>query len=801
VFTRLRTRIIVFCVAVLGAVQVAAFLMVNASNNTNAQQKIEAELLTGERVFASLLAQNRERLAQAARVLAADFGFREAVATSDDETILSALGNHGARIEADVTMLLSLDGHVIADTLRAERQGMPFAFPALLAAAQQELTGSSIELVDRHAYQFVVVPVLAPRPIAWVVLGFIVDDTVARDLKQLTSLDVSFLFVAPDARASVLASTLQRSSQDGLVTQFATLSRDADTDRIGAGDDEQQIKMISIQRHDNGEIVAVLQRSVEAATAVFANLRNTLLAIGIVSLVLSFIASGFMATSITKPLNQLAHAAARIRSGDYTTPVSVPRVDEIGTLAESFDEMRAGIAGREQEILRLAYEDALTGLPNRARFNRWLTEAIDRLIKGDVTATKETDRCVTVVVMNLDRFKFVNDRLGQNAGDHVLREVAYRLSSITQSGVVARLGGDEFAFLIDRAGSGQAARLADEVNAALETPINYREQWLDVGASMGIAEYPAHGVDAGTLLRRASIAMTVAKRFKTGYALYDAKYDTHEDTHLSLLSELRRAVELNELRLFYQPKISLADDSVTEVEALLRWQHPERGFLPPSDFIPFAEHTGYIKVLTQWVLQEVVRQCGEWLRQGLALRISVNIAARDLLDKNLSEMLMKLLEQHAVPPHLLCLEITESCFMEDPVVARTVLETLHGLGLKLSIDDYGTGYSSLKYIAQLPVDELKIDRSFVASIATDKVTATIVRSTVELAHSLGLRVVAEGVEDAESLCRLKGYGCDAAQGYFISRPLPAAQLEEWLRRAAGSREDLGPLLQAVGRRP
>src|SRR5262245_6432903 len=278
-FRRLRTRIIVFWVAVLGLVQVSAFVLVNAANDTNAQQKIEAELQTGERVFARLLEQNRERLVQAARVLAADFAFREAVATSDVDTVLSALRNHGARIDADMLMLLSLDGTVIADTLHPQSQTHPFAFPELLSAAQQDLTSSSIELLDGRAYQFVVVPVLAPRPIAWVVLGFVVDDSLARDLKQLTALDVSFLTNEGDATPRVLASTLPDDRAANLAHNLSALAQLDEVSRIVDGD-EQQIRVIAVQRHGKQAIAAVLQRSISAATAVFRKLRNTLFGIG-----------------------------------------------------------------------------------------------------------------------------------------------------------------------------------------------------------------------------------------------------------------------------------------------------------------------------------------------------------------------------------------------------------------------------------------------------------------------------------------------------------------------------------------
>ena len=259
-------------------------------------------------------------------------------------------------------------------------------------------------------------------------------------------------------------------------------------------------------------------------------------------------------------------------------------------------------------------------------------------------------------------------------------------------------------------------------------------------------------------MRNADIAMYVAKGSKGDFAVYDPRYDTHQQEHLSMLGELRRAVEKGQLRVFYQPKVAIAASSAGAVEALLRWEHPTRGFVSPGEFIPFAEHTGYIKVLTRWVLNEAIRQCGEWLALGRPLRVSVNISARDLMSRELPDLVSEMLSRHGVPPELLCIEITESGFMEDPVHAQRVLDALHALGIQLSIDDYGTGYSSLSYIVRLPVDELKIDRSFVMRMSTDATTLTIVRSTIELGHNLGLKVVAEGVEDEA------GHDAPAADG-------------------------------------
>jgi diguanylate cyclase (GGDEF)-like protein len=774
---RLQTRIIVFFVALLALVQVAAFWIVNAANSNNARAKIEEELNVGQRVFARQLQQNAEKLKLSARVLAADFAFREAIATHDSRTIASVLTNHGARIGADDMLFVDLDGRVVSDTLRPQARAHPFEYPALVAS-DRDGPSASMEVLDGRAFQLVAVPVLAPLPIGWVVMGFAVDDALARDLRQLTELEVSF---ALDDHGSwrVLASTLDVADQGALLSAMPQRS-DAVTRlllKLSGGD--HQALVIPLDDNDNARIVAVLHRSLDSALAAFERLRNTLIVLALLSVALSILGSVAVARNITRPLETLAGAAARIEHGDYIEPVNLQRADEIGVLASSFNHMRGGIAEREGRILKLAYEDPLTDLANRSRFSNELT--------GSIAAAENDNFRLTILMMDLDRFKHVNDTLGHGVGDHVLREVSLRLKrTVSGAECVARLGGDEFAILLRHPRDTDCSGVARAILAALEAPILYEDQPLDVGTSIGIARWPEHGRDAQTLVRNADIAMYAAKRGKTGYALYDPNYDTSQQEHLSLLGELRRAVERNELRLHYQPKISLRSTNISSVEALIRWEHPGRGLIPPAMFIPFAEHTGYIKLLTRWVLREAVRQCGEWLREDLRLAISVNISARDLMNRDLPGEVGALLAEYAVPPALLCLEITESGFMEDPANAQKVLDRLSELGVRLSIDDYGTGYSSLSYIMRLPVQELKIDRSFISHMAADEEIATIVRSTIDLGHNLGLKVVAEGVEDRSSWNMLRSLGCDDAQGFFMSRPLAAAALAQWVRSRDGN---------------
>jgi predicted signal transduction protein with EAL and GGDEF domain len=370
-------------------------------------------------------------------------------------------------------------------------------------------------------------------------------------------------------------------------------------------------------------------------------------------------------------------------------------------------------------------------------------------------------------------------------GDLVLREVAYRLHHALhrRTDTVARLGGDEFAVLLPTEGVEGAKLVAAKVVEVLSEPLTIEGHLVDVGASTGIAVYPEHGADAPTLMRCADVAMYSAKRAGSGFVVYDSQHDQSTPGRLSLLGELRHAVEHDELTIHYQPKVGLAAGHAGHAaEALLRWTHPERGVLLPESFVQFAEQTGYIKAVTRWVLDNVFRQCAAWRAAGLDLRVSVNISARDLHNPDFPRTFSELAAAHRMRPEFVSLEVTESAVMEDPAYALAILERLHEMGVRLAIDDFGTGYSSLAYLKRLPVDELKIDKSFVIGLERDADDAAIVRATIDLAHHMGLTVTAEGVEDRSVLETLRRLGCDHAQGIYLSRPLSAAELERWMRR-------------------
>jgi diguanylate cyclase (GGDEF)-like protein len=423
----------------------------------------------------------------------------------------------------------------------------------------------------------------------------------------------------------------------------------------------------------------------------------------------------------------------------------------------------------------LATHDTLTGLPNRAL----LRDRVEQAIRH----SHRTGRHVALMLTDLDRFKEINDTLGHQYGDLLLRQIGPRLQGVLRDGdTIARLGGDEFVVMLpDLKSAEDALRLGEKLAKALQEPFSLEGVVVDVGSSIGVAITPENGEDFDQLLQRADIAMYVAKQDNLGVVTYAPELDEHSPTRLALLGELRRAVETDgELVLHYQPKADLASGQITGVEALVRWQHPVHGMIPPSDFIPLAERTGTIRDLTWRVLRMALQQNASWMAEGIELPVAVNISARCLLDPELPSRVAELLAQAGVPARLLELELTESTVMADPDLALSILQALDAQGIRLAIDDFGTGYSSMAYLKKLPVHELKIDRTFVTRMDQDVSDAAIVRSSLELARNLSLEVVAEGVETPEVWERLTDLGCDVAQGYYLQRPIPAEELTKWL---------------------
>ena len=736
----LRTRIALTFLLLLAAVLAVALTAVSAANRNNATLEVERQLDVGVSVLSRYLEGNRRLLAQGATAVAADYGFREAVAAHDVGTLVSALENDGARMGAQRVVLTTLDHRVIA------------AFGSQLApdsVFEVAADGKTHLMVDGgKIYQWVGVNVKSPLPVARLVMGFELDAKAVREIADITDLGV----------------TLSIGTQHGWSTVVSTVPR-------GVAAAHDIVRDIDLASLDRTVVRATLSRSATAATAPFARLTKTLYVIATVSLVCFAWAAFWIARNITRPLGELTQSVEKMRVGTYDGTFKLQRRDELGVLAEGLQLMQTAVRSRDQAIRRLAFEDALTGLMNRPAFSAALNEALAATQCG----------ALGVAVFNLDRFRRINEHLGYTVGDAVLTRVGERLAAAgpTKS-TVARLAADQFAAFTQLENPAQLPVWGTSLLMVLAEPVYVEAQPIDISTTIGLTVSAGDFSTADDLLRCADLALGRARREKRPLALYEHSLKPAARDQLSLLGELRHAIEHDELRLYFQPKIELATNRVAGAEVLVRWEHPTRGLLGPVAFVPFAEQTGFIRRLTRWILENAIACGARWHRAGLSIPLSVNISADDVCDPRLDARVAGLLTRHQLPPSLLTLELTESSFIADPERALHVLDALAKLGVHLSVDDFGTGYSSLSHLTRMPVDEIKIDRSFILGLERDAEFATVVRSAIDMGHGLGMKVVAEGIETESAALRLREFGCDVAQGYLYARPLPAEEFLRWL---------------------
>lgn len=768
-----RRKIVGLVVAALGVAQVATLTAVLLAAHHNVRHGIEADLAVAEGVFERIYETRFVQLGDSVRVLSSDFGFKKAVATGDAPTVLSAVENHGARAGADIELLLELDGRVVAAARGLVDLLESAQWRTLLERLRRDGLLAETIAVDGAAYQFVAVPVTAPDPVAWLVMGFALDDALSHELKELSGLDVSFV----DAEANdVLASSLAGPAAGALVRALERQPR-ANAPGVQETPVGDETYLTRVRPLGDSGVTAVLQKSLTRELAPYTSLAWQLVAVSAAVLVVAMLAGTAVARGITEPLRRLVDAATRIGEGSYGAEIDVQSEDEIGRLAQTLNTMQFEIAEREHRIVHQAHHDDLTGLPNR-----WLVN--DRL-NGAINRARRSGKAFTVVMLDLQRFKQINDSLGHHIGDVVLKEIARRLlGRARRSDTIARLGGDDFCLVLEASDLASSRAFIDGVREDLTRPIDLDGMTVSMDFTAGMAAFPDHADTPEALLRRSEIAMYDAKAAHEKVVIYEPGRDEGHLRQLAIVSHLPGALADGQLKLHYQPKANLADGRVVAAEALVRWIHPQFGFIPPDEFVTVIEQSGNISLLTNWVIEQAARQARQWLDRGLHVAVSVNLSALDLTDETLAERLARVLRVHGLAPEQLGLEITESAIMRDPRTALAVLSALRGSGFKLAIDDFGTGYSSLAQLKRLPVDELKIDKSFVMDLKGDSEDAVIVKSTIELAHSMGLSVVAEGVETPAAWSALNLFGCDVAQGYLISKPLPAEEFERWMRALA-----------------
>nr|WP_314525062.1 EAL domain-containing protein [uncultured Pseudomonas sp.] len=766
-----QTRIAGVLALLLLVVVGATYFAVKTATTRAVENQAQVQLQTGSQVFERLIDLRGRRLQYGLDWLTVDLPFKQAVAEGKTVPILAALRRHGTGIRSSEVFVLDLDGKVMVSTLPILTRGQPFPYDDALRHARRTGLQMLIVALDGRPYLLVQDEVLDELPIARIVMGFPMDKLFANELRSMSNLEVSFLSVQ-----NGIPGPLFSTQPDAY--QAATLS----LLREGHVDPEPKIHLFYGQRvlsqvlplantDDGDEVRVLLQSPLDHALESFAPLDRQFLGIALAVLLVSLAGALFLARRVSRPLNALVQAAERIGAGDYRTPVRVRSHDEFGLLARAFNAMQSGIAVRERQLAHNALHDPLTGLPNRAL-------AMERL--GSAISAR---RPVVLLYIGIENYRVINEGFGPEGVEEMLREASRCLSmSLLASDTAARIAGSEFLLLLENTEVDRAVARADRLYALLTEPQRIGHDELRHEVSIGIAAYPADGQQVEELISRAAIARHDAASLPGHLQIYQQDRDLAHQRQITLIRDLRRAAIEGELFLCYQPKLDLKHGHVRQAEALLRWQHPTLGQVSPAEFIPLAERTGSMGSLTLWVIEEAIRQIAEWSQRGMLIQLSVNISVDDLADDDLAIRVTALLMQYQVEAEQLIFEITESAIMHNPQQALSVLEQLRGCGISLSVDDFGTGYSSLAQLQRLPVQELKIDQSFIRNLNNTSGDGVIVRSTIEMSHNLGLKVVAEGVEFAPSLKLLKQWNCDTAQGYLISRPLNAMAFEMWMRR-------------------
>lgn len=763
---RLSWILAAFLLVVIGALYFSVRLVTESAVSRQAAERLES----GLRVFERLIDIRGRQLRDGVQVLAADFGFKEAVASGDTPTLQSAMANQAARISASEAMLLGLDGQVLASSLSTAVPGDAFRYAAELRGARQQGQSMLVVVLDHQAHLLVEAEVRAPLPIARVVMGFAMDEALARELKELTGLDVSFL-AREQGSSGKLATTLEPATHAELIEAWSRHVHANGIEELTLGGERYLNEDVELSQGSGYTVIALVHSSLDDALAAFHQLDSRILLIALAGLIASLLGALLLARSLSEPVNALARAAERVGRGDYHTPIELDRNDELGSLANALNQMQRGIAEREQLIAHNMLHDDVTGLPNRSLAAELLSSAVEA---GRVTAV------LHIGIGNLDA---VQDSGGSEGVDQALRELTQRLQAGLQPGDhLARMLTDEFLLIVSDTSADNAFSAAVAVQQALALPVRVAELEMRIEAHIGVAGYPDDAGSVDELLRRARIAMQDAAQLPDGLQLYQHGRDDAHQRQITLIRDLRRAAQVGGLLLHFQPKVDLEQGRVYQAEALLRWNHPVYGLVSPAEFIPLAERTGSIQLLTAWVIEAVLRQLHVWNGRGLYMEVSLNISAEDLASMTLDQRVAELLQRYVIPGEQLVFEITESAVMREPERALAMLHRLRALGIRLSVDDFGTGYSSLAQLRRMPVQELKIDQSFIRELDETCGDAVIVRSTIDMSHALGLKVVAEGVEHGETRDLLRAWGCDTLQGYFFSRPLPADAFEAWLKQ-------------------
>ena len=751
-----------------------AMLAVSAALSTfiagAASRQVEGQLQSSGAVYDRLWQQRTHELQNAAQLLARDFGFRAAVASGDEATMQSALGNAAARLKVHSGFIVTADGRVSSID-----RSVSASEAAALWNPLDEGRLAGVSVLAGRPRQLVAAPIMAPTLIGWVVFAADLDEHEMRGLERLSAIPLHAAVVAhANGRWSEARGTMSGLGPDA-VRLAEKHVRDPGAFEISLGGTTSIALAKPLPAFSDGER-AVLLLAYPKARAM-AETRALQLALGIMTLlglVLVAFATWRAAGRITQPLARLDEAAGRLAAGEHVQ-VGVRGDDELARLASSFNEMAGKIVEREQRITQLAFNDTLTGLPNRTMFK----QALEQYFR----ASEAKSSLFALHCLDLDQFKVINDTLGHPAGDALLVEVAQRVQHAARGHFVARLGGDEFVILQavgdDR---DEIDRLARSILGEITRPLTLDGNEVLPSTSIGIAIAPQDG-DGGTLFRSADLALYRAKEAGRGtYAFFEQSLNERAQHRRQLESDLRLALERGEFELHYQPLFDLEHNRICSFEALLRWHHPTRGLVSPVEFVPVAEDTGLIVPIGAWVIREAAQQAARWPEH---VRVAVNVSAVQFHRGSLNDTILRALADSGLLPNRLEVEITESIFLEGGEATLRLLHSLRSLGVRIALDDFGTGYSSLSYLQSFPFDKLKIDRSFIQNLLTREGASAIVHAITELANALGIETTAEGVEETAQLMELRAHGCSSVQGYLFSEPMTALDVDRLFSERSG----------------
>ncbi|WP_028671836.1 putative bifunctional diguanylate cyclase/phosphodiesterase [Saccharospirillum impatiens] len=774
-----RTRLLLIFTAVLAVTLTATTLSALRATDANTRTNALRELAVAERVFQTLLDENSRELTDRTTLLAEDFGFRQAIATNEEDTIISVLANHGDRIGADLIMLMSPEGEVLISThdigadLDRVRSGL----------GNQATAFSLLTLSEHQPYQMVMVPVDAPQRVAWVGMGFLLDSDLLNRFRDITSANVTLIYreresgndsdlqtlstlpTQPLANVNllgpyeeVLAQASQELLEQGLLSRYATL---LDQPPVHLG--------------------ALLTVSLADAVAANTRLRTQMLLIALAALVAAAVVTLFIARGITRPIDTLVAAARRIARGDYQQGVSLKNTNEFGVLGQTLNTMQNDIQQRERHIFYQAQHDLKTGLPNLEQMAQRFAEK----------PQDDPQNRLAVVLIRLENVSALSDVYGLAFTDEIVRLAAERLVQQLRPGDVAgRVGPNEFLVLADAVTTEACDQALADYLAVFDRAIGHLDIDVVLDVRMGLVMCPEHAQNFEDALRRANIAVSDARLHGQSLERYQSGRDESHLRQLTVTNRLQHAIEHGGFELLFQPQYDLRNRRIHSAEALLRWHDEQLGRMFPDEFIPLAEQSGDITQITEWVVTEAIAQMTAWRSEGFDMGVSINLSARDILNRNFIDRVIERTAHAGFERKHLMLEITESAMVTDTELALSHLKRLFDAGFDLAMDDFGTGYSSLAQLKTMPIHELKIDKSFVLQLDEDQDDQNIVRATIEMAHHLGLTVIAEGVENLAALTLLEQMGCDAIQGYYLSKPMAVSDLKPWLAAFKESKLEL-----------